>query len=202
MDCICMLVNMCGSTISTRARVPARSSGIIASPPVSVSRRRHSVSHVFVLQQRQRASHRVRPRCSAHFIGAVSKKLCPQLPQLAACVVRRARAGLLANSGCFVSKCVLWCFVVFCGCFVVFCGCVFCGVLRVFYSISTKHTKHPKNIEKHWKIQKTHNTLVYCGSFPRAQNFDCIAQSTFHKTSAKHLQNTAKHRKTVTKRGL
>jgi len=28
----------------------------------------------------------------------------------------RARAGLLANSGCFVSKCVLWCFVVFCGC--------------------------------------------------------------------------------------
>jgi len=63
----------------------------------------------------------------------------------------RARAGLLANSGCFVSKCVLWCFVVFCGVLRVFCGVlrVFCGVLRVFRSICTKHTKHLKNIEKH-----------------------------------------------------
>jgi len=79
-----------------------------------------------------------------------------------------------------------------------------CGVLRVFCSIFTKHTKHPKNIEKHWKIQKTHNTLVYCGSFPRAKKFDCIAQNTFHKTSAKHRktpQNTAKQ-KTATKRVL
>ena len=29
----------------------------------------------------------------------------------------RERSGLLANSVCFVSKCVLWCFAVFCGCF-------------------------------------------------------------------------------------
>ena len=56
----------------------------------------------------------------------------------------------------------------------------------MFCSISTKHTKHPKNTGKHWKTQKTHNTLVYCGSFPRAKKFDCIAQNTFHKTSAKH----------------
>ena len=66
----------------------------------------------------------------------------------------------------------------------------------VLQYISTKHTKHPKNIEnKHWKTQKTHNTLVHCGCFPRAKNFDCIAQNTFHKTSAKHRktsQNTAK----------
>ena len=55
-----------------------------------------------------------------------------------------ARAGLLANSGCFVSKCVLWCFAGVCDVLR-----VFCGVLRVFCSISTKHTKHPKNIEKH-----------------------------------------------------
>jgi len=87
--------------------------------------------------------------------------------------------------------------VVFCGVLRVFCDVlrVFCGVLRVFCSISTKHTKHPKNIEKHWKTRKTHNTLVYCGSFPRAKKIDCIAQNTFHKTSAKHrktLQNTAK----------
>ena len=62
-----------------------------------------------------------------------------------------ARAGLLANSGCFVSKYVLWCFVVFCGVLRVFCGVlrVFCGVLQVFCSISTKHTKHLKNIKKH-----------------------------------------------------
>jgi len=36
---------------------------------------------------------------------------------------------------------------------------------------------------------------VYCGSFPREKNFDCIAINTFHKTSAKHRktpQNTAK----------
>jgi len=88
------------------------------------------------------------------------------------------------------------CFVVFCGVLRVFCDVlrVFCGVLRVC-SISTKHTKHPKNIEKHWNTKKTHNTLVYCGSFPRAKKFDCIAQNTFHKISAKHRktpQNTAK----------
>jgi len=87
------------------------------------------------------------------------------------------------------------CFVVFCGVLRVFCDVlrVFCGVLRVFCSIPTKHTKHPKNIEKHWKTRKTHNTLVYCGSFPRAKKIDCIAQNTFHRTSA---QRTAKQRKT------
>jgi len=39
------------------------------------------------------------------------------------------------------------------------------------------------------------HTLVYCGRFQRAKNFDCISQNTFHKTSAKHRktpQNTAK----------
>jgi len=90
------------------------------------------------------------------------------------------------------------CFLVFCVVLRVFCDVlrVFCGVLRVFCSISTKQTKHPKNIEKHWKTQKTHNMLVYCGSFPRAKKIDSIAaQNTFHKTSAKHRktpQNTAK----------
>jgi len=91
------------------------------------------------------------------------------------------------------------CFVVFCGVLRVFCDVlrVFCGVLRVFCSISHFH-KTPKTLEKHrkkWKTKKTHNTLVYCGRFPRAKNFDCIAQNTFHKTSAKHRktpQNTAK----------
>jgi len=90
------------------------------------------------------------------------------------------------------------CFVVFCGVLRVFCDVlrVFCGVLRVFCSISTKHTKHPKNIEKHWKTRKTHNTLVYCGRFPRAKNFDCIAQNTFHKTSAKHRKTPQNSHKT------
>ena len=42
------------------------------------------------------------------------------------------RSGLLANSVYFVSKCVLWCFAVFCGVLWVFCGC-FAVVLRVFF---------------------------------------------------------------------
>jgi len=33
---------------------------------------------------------------------------------------------------------------------------------------------------------------VYCGHFPRAKKFDCIAQNTFHKTSAKHRKTLAK----------
>jgi len=52
----------------------------------------------------------------------------------------RERSGLLANSVCFVSKSVLWCFAMFCGVLQVFCGCfaVFCkcfsknSVLRCF----------------------------------------------------------------------
>jgi len=36
---------------------------------------------------------------------------------------------------------------------------------------------------------------VYCGRFTKAKNRDCIAQNTFEK----HLQNTAKHRKTLAK---
>jgi len=77
----------------------------------------------------------------------------------------------------------------FCGCFAVFCECF------AEFPQNTQNTKHPKNIEKHWKTRKTHNMLVYCGRFPRAKNFDCIAQNTVHKTSAKHRktpQNTAK----------
>jgi len=70
----------------------------------------------------------------------------------------------------------------FCRCFAVFCEC---------FAVFPQNTQNAP--EKHWKTQKTHNTLVYCGSFPRAKKFDCIAQNTFHKTSAKH---TAKHRKT------
>jgi len=100
---------------------------------------------------------------------------------------------LLANSGCFV---LLANANVFCGVWRVFCDVlrVFCGVLRVFCSISTKH---PKNIDKHWKTQKTaHNTPVYCGSFPRAKNFDCIAQNTFHKTAAKHRKTPQNSHKT------
>jgi len=62
----------------------------------------------------------------------------------------REQSGLLANSVCFVSKCVLRCFAVFCGvlrefcgCFVVFCECflknsvlqqcfAFCGCFAMF----------------------------------------------------------------------
>jgi len=100
----------------------------------------------------------------------------------------------------------LWCFVVFRGVLRVFCGvfrvcfAVFCECFAVF----PQNTQNTRKTSKKLKNTKTHNTLVYlyCGRFQRAKKFDCIAQNTFHKTSAKHLQNTAKHRKTVTKRGL
>jgi len=107
-----------------------------------------------------------------------------------------ARAGLLANSGCFVStntKCfVVWCFVVFCGCFVMFCGCfaVFCECFAVFPQNTQNTRKTSKNTGKHKKLT-IRSCIAYCGSFPRAKQFDCIAQNTFHKTSAKQ-----KHRKT------
>jgi len=77
--------------------------------------------------------------------------------------------------------------VVFCGCFAVFCEC-----FAVFPQNTQNTQKTSKNTEKH---KKTHNTLVYCGRLQRAKKFDCIAQNTFHKTSAKHRktpQNPAK----------
>jgi len=87
---------------------------------------------------------------------------------------------------------------VFCGCFVVFCGCfaVFCEYFAVLVlPQNTQNTrKTSKNTGKQEKLT-IHNTLLYCGSFPRAKKIDCIAQNTFHKTSAKHRktpQNTAK----------
>ena len=98
---------------------------------------------------------------------------------------------MLANSGCFVSKCVSWCFVVFCGCFVMFCGCfVFCGVLRVFCSISTKHTKKTRKTSKNTGKQKK-LTIRSCiaGVFQEPK-----ISTVLHKTLfTKHPQNTAKH---------
>jgi len=91
--------------------------------------------------------------------------------------------------------CFAWCFVVFCGCFVVFSGCfaVFCECFAVFPQNTQNTRETSKNTENN---TKTHNTLVYCGRFQRAKNFDCIAQNTFHKTSAKHRKTVSKHRKT------
>jgi len=37
---------------------------------------------------------------------------------------------------------------------------------------------------------------VYCGRFQRAKKFDCIAQNTFHKTSAKTPQKPQNSHKT------
>jgi len=89
---------------------------------------------------------------------------------------------------------------VFCGVLWCFAGVLWCfaGVLRCFASVLQYFHKTHKTPEKHrktLKTQKTHNTLVYCGRFQRAKKIDCIAQNTFHKTSAKHRktpQNAAK----------
>jgi len=70
----------------------------------------------------------------------------------------RARAGLLANSGCFVSKCVLWCFVVFAG--VLWC---FAGVLQCFASVLQYQYFHKthKTPEKHRKTLKNKKNSQY-----------------------------------------
>jgi len=103
----------------------------------------------------------------------------------------RARAGLLANSGCFVSKCVLWCFVVFCGCFVMFCGCfaVFCECFAAFPQNTQNTRKTSKNTEKQEKL-----TIRSCiaGVFQEPKISTVLHETLF----TKHLQNTAKHRKT------
>jgi len=84
-----------------------------------------------------------------------------------------------------------------------FCGCLFAGcfasVLQYFHKTHKTPEKHRKTLEN----TKTHNTPVrVLREFSKSQNFDCIAQNTFHKTSdiCKTLQNTAEHRKTVRKR--
>ena len=91
------------------------------------------------------------------------------------------RSGLLANSVCFVSKCVLWCFAVLCGVLRVFCGCfvvfrkcflknsvlrcfadvlkLFCNVLDVFCDFFGRHFLSER---------KMHSTVLRC-----------IAQSVF-----------------------
>jgi len=104
-----------------------------------------------------------------------------------------AMAGLLANSGCFVSKCVLWCFVVFCGCFSncdVFCGCfaVFCECFAVFPQNTQNTRKTSNNTGKHKKL-----TIRSCiaGVFEEPKISTVLRKTPF----TKHLQNTAKHRK-------
>ena len=93
----------------------------------------------------------------------------------------------------------------FCDVLRVICGCfVFCECFAVFPQNTQKFTKHTKNTSKNTveNTQKTHNTLVSCGRFPRAKKIDCIAQNTFHKTSAKHRKTPQHTRKTVRKRVL
>jgi len=94
----------------------------------------------------------------------------------------------------------LWCFVVFGGVLLVFggvlwCFAVFCDCFAVFPQ-NTQHTrKTSKNTEKHKKL-----TIRSCIAGVFKEQFFL---TVLHKTPfTKHLQNTAKHRKTVTKRVL
>jgi len=105
----------------------------------------------------------------------------------------RARAGLLANSGCFVSKCVLWCFVVFCGCFVVFCGCfaVFCECFAVFPQ-NTQNTRKTSKNSGNGKHRNVTIRLCIAGVFQEQKISTVLLKTPF----TKQLQNTAKHRKT------
>jgi len=85
----------------------------------------------------------------------------------------------------------VWCFVVFCGCFVVFCGCfaVFCECFAVFPQNTQNTRKTSQNTEKHKKLT-TRSCIA--GVFKEQKNSTVLHKSPF----TKHLQNTAKHRKT------
>ena len=98
---------------------------------------------------------------------------------------------MLANSGCFVSKCVLWCFVVFCGCFVMFCGCfaMFCECFAVFPQNTQNTRKTSENTEKHENSQYAR----VLRAFIKSQKFRLYCTKHYF---TKHLQNTAKLRKT------
>ena len=116
----------------------------------------------------------------------------------------RARAGLLANSACVVSKCVLWCFVVFCGCFVMFCGCfvMFCGCFAVFcecFAVFSQNTqnirKTSKNTGKHEKLTiRSCNEYTVLRAFSKSQNqkFRLYCTKHFSQNICKPAQNTAK----------
>ena len=73
---------------------------------------------------------------------------------------------------------------------------MFCECFAVFPQNTQNTRKTSKNTVENTKNLAQHARVsVYCRSFPRAKKFDCIAQNTFHKTSAKHRktpQNTAK----------
>ena len=69
---------------------------------------------------------------------------------------------------------------------------VFCGVLRVFCSISTKHTKHPKNIEKHLKTQKNSQYARVLRAFSKSQKFRLYCTKHLSQNICKTPQNTAK----------
>jgi len=112
--------------------------------------------------------------------------------------------NLLANSGCFVSKCkcVLWCFVVFCGCFVMFCGCfaVFCECFGRFavFPQNTQNTKHPKNIKKRKTLENTKNSqyarVLVLRAFSKSQEFRLYCTKHFSQNICKTLQNSAKRK--------
>jgi len=74
----------------------------------------------------------------------------------------------------------------FCGCFAIFCEC--------FAVFPQKRTKHPKNIEKHcWKHTKNSQYARVLREFSKSKTFRLYCKK---KPFTKHLQNTAKHRKT------
>jgi len=92
------------------------------------------------------------------------------------------------------------CFMVFCGVLRVFCDVfrVFCGVLRVFCSISIstnkKHTKHPKNIERHWKHKKNSQYARVLREFSKSKkNHPLYCTKHLSQNICKTPQNTAKY---------
>ena len=107
----------------------------------------------------------------------------------------------MGGEGWFVSKFGLFCVLlanVFCGVLWCFAGVLWCfaGVLRCFASVLQYFHKTHKTPKKHRKIQKNTKKLTIrsciAGVFKEQKN-----STVLHKTPfTKHLQNTAKHRKT------
>jgi len=146
-------------------------------------------------------------------LGTVTSCSHPLVPAPRHGYRARARAGLLANSGCFVIKCVLWCVCgvlrVFCDVLRVFLRC-FASVLRYFHKTHKIPENHRKSLENTKNSQyarvlrefsKSKTFRLYCTEH-LLQNI-CKTPQNSHKTRfvklrRKTLRNTRKTLENVT----
>ena len=123
------------------------------------------------------------------------RRLWLTLPLPLTTITTWARAGLLANSGSFVSKCVLRCFAGVLWCFAGVLRC-FASVLQYFHKTHKTHEKHQKTLMENTKIAQYARVLR---EFSKSKKSRLYCTKHFSQNICKTPQNT---RKTVTKRVL